>query len=521
MSRLTPELLALLLVAACGGDPSGASDCQALTEAVARDACWAARLSEASLPATERLALAQRIEDAELRDLALAEVAPGLGLDACQAIQDPLLRDGCSTRARRPHLSIPEPAASTTVRTEEAPVLDGAALRAMERGKEACQDVPEGLRDHCLQRQALAEEPALGWALCTAMGDPDQRGDCDAAQGTRLGAAGDAVLAARICASTPDASWRDECFFRTSEALPLTTLAAKAEACERAGRFRDECFRHLVQAAAQAGTLRGRFGDLAETLEGLDQDWNDLAAVLPADADVAWHHFLFAYEAYHALLGTAAQHERLASAAVTGERLLANQEALPWWRDCAQQLCVRTRLEASGAALAGLDEILAPCPRTPDAPRLDESAAVFPGGDTPVRYRQVAISEVPAPLWPGSGCAPGGDARQAIVGLWALEPLPWAQSTTALDQALRHPATSVRAYALDMAEHKAFFWHRDDDTGGSWLAERLATVTTNDPHPPIRARAGVLVAGLEAGERPARWAMAAEGACSAAAPTDE
>ena len=252
----------------------------------------------------------------------------------------------------------------------------------------------------------------------------------------------------------------------------------------------EESQRVIAAELPEAGELVERFVAHAES-----QDLAELEEALPTGSDLDWYRFLFGYEGYHALLSAAAQHGSLDAVATAGHDGLDDATRRSWWRDCALKLCVRTHLEAGGGAPSGLTDALAPCQPGRSAPAGPPETPLFPAGPTPSSYRQLAISEVPAPLWPGSGCAVEADARTAIAVLWALEVLPWTQTTAVLDEALDNPAAAVRVYALDMAEHKAFFWHRDDPQGSAWLAERLGAVATSDPRPPIRERAAVLEIG--------------------------
>ncbi len=202
--------LALTTVAACQQGAPEDADCAALPGSDDRDRCWAEQVSSAALPAPNLLAAARHIQDPELRDLALADAAPGLGLDACQAIRDPVLREGCSTRARRPHLDIPEPAGAVEKPGGATLELDPAASDALTKAQDICEDVPGGLVDLCLQREARREDATVAWALCTGIRDPDLRGDCDASQATRLGETSRGELASRVCSATPVATWRGE-----------------------------------------------------------------------------------------------------------------------------------------------------------------------------------------------------------------------------------------------------------------------------------------------------------------------
>jgi hypothetical protein len=511
MTRSLPLALPLLALA-CGQPQPAKVDCTALTGEPA-DRCWAERALDPQRDPQQHHAAALRIEDEALRDLALAQAAQGQGVDACDPIRDMVLRKSCQTRNRRPHLDIPEPPEHSAGRAPSAlPPHGEPEAQAAARAQQHCDPQPEGVRDLCLQQRAGAEPVALGWYVCTGIRDPDLRGDCFAQAATLLGQADQPELATGVCAAIDDPRWRGECQFRLSEALPLTRVDVAAQACLGALGFEDECLKHLIQRQAQASALRARFGSASETMAGMAQDLEGLRGAIDPRPEEAWLRRLYWYEAFHALLAEALQGGRLAAVAPQGDTVLDGDPRQEPWRDCATKLCAYT---------------LAQQPGVPDLDALRQGigrCAYGPGGDEPTptllaptapasRFGELATSEVPAPIQPGAGCDLDPPTRATIAALWGLEQLAWDHSRALVDQALAHPEPTVRAYTLDMAEHKAFFWQRQDRDGQRWLTGRLATVAQGDPSAPIRQRATVLVEALEAGERPGRWAFQASGVC--------
>jgi hypothetical protein len=507
-----PTLTALLgaFALACSGDPS---DCEAL-EGAARDGCLAERVVALAGDPARALAEAQRIQERATRDLALAHVAHEHGLGDCEAITGAVLRQSCLTVARRPHLKIPEPGepAQATTATPAGPSLEPSQRARVTTAAMACADLEPSLGDACLRREAGGLDPELAWMLCLEVGDARLRGDCLAETASQLAERSQGTLSLEVCEHGTPGLWQDECFFRASEAMPVRG-AERAQACERAGRFQDECLRHLIQARAQAGVQRARFGSFAETLGGLERDLEEL---LPLLGDgVEGQQRLFWYEAFHALLGQAHGRGQLEPVMSLGRAALAGDPRAIWWEDCALQIGMRVWY-ALQPAPGGMDDFEAaalwllshPTGGDPEqAPLLVEI-----GGGGPAV--ELAISEVPAPLAPETGCRPDAAARRAILALWSLEPASFPRSRLALGQALQQEALTVRVYALDMAEHKAFFWHRDDELGLAWLGDALAAVERDDPHPALRERAGVLRAGLASRQRPGRWALASEAVCA-------
>jgi len=453
---------------------------------------------------------AAEIQDTRLRDLLLSQVAHRAGLDGCEAIQDRPLRQACLVRARRPHLDIPEPSQAGDQPSRPPEISQGARSAAQN-----CERRSPGLLDACLLSRSIRADPLEAGSLCQAMVDEANRGDCLAQLATRLGAAGEATQGSSLCQGAPAGLWHAECFFRLAEELPLAALPAKVQACSSAGRFADECLRHLLQQQASAGSLRARFGSLQETLLGMEQDRDELLGLLPDPGLLPRRERLFWYEGFHALLAEAAQRDQLGPITSQGLSLLRDDPRGLWWWDCALQLCVRSQLQqrsGTGDPL-GLSGLLALCPDPVAAQGPLPTPAFASPSAPPERLAKLAISEVPAVLEPTAGCTLDAVGRQSVLALWGLEVLPWAVSRLALEQALVHSQLPVRAYALDMAEHKAFYWERDDHQGWSWLAGQLRSVADSDPHPALRARAALLEEGLAQGQRPARWALEAEAVC--------
>lgn len=511
MTRSSLHALPLLALA-CGQPTAPTSDC-ASVQGEAADRCWADRALDPGLDPQQHHHAALRIQDEALRDLALAQAAQGMGVDACDPIRDPVLRVSCQTRNRRPHLDIPEPPEHSAGRQQRAlPPHGEPEAEAAARAEQACEDQPQRLRDLCLQRQAGAEPVAQGWYVCTAIDDPDLGGDCFAQAATRLGGADLPQLATGVCAAIGDARWRGECQFRLSEALPLARIDVAAQACIGALGFEDECLKHLIQRQAQASALRARFGTAPETMAGMGQDLALLEPAIAAQPAASWLRQLYWYEAFHALLAEALQQERLPQVAALGNAALTDDALLePWW-DCARKLCAYAH--ASQAGPGGLEALSDAADRCTMAAGGDTAQLSLLSPQAPAsRFGELATSEVPAPLQPGAGCTPDHPTRTAITALWGLEQLPWADSQASVQQALAHPEPSVRAYTLDMAEHKAFFWQRQDREGQRWLAQQLTTVAQQDPQPAIRQRAAVLAQALDAGERPGRWAFHSSGVC--------
>jgi len=506
---VTPILAAVLLAVvlpAC----NGAQDCSE-RQGEPADRCWAERATDASLTGEQRHQAALEVGEPALRDLAIAQAATGLGLDACDPISDPQLRDSCQARTRRPHLDIPEPPEHAAGHTPTALGVDAPDQRAaIERAETACAGLPSGLVDLCKQRQASQEDATVGWVVCTTITDPDLQGDCSAQAATRLGAAEQAVQAAAVCGALEDPRWRGECSFRTSEALPLSRLEDSAEACIEALGFEDECFEHLVQRKAQSAALRARFGDADETMSGMASDLERLDRALGSRPAAPWLRRLFWYEAFHALLAQAHYQQRLGEVITQGQAALEGDPRGSIWADCATKLCARARAEtADSTAPMGLDALAAPCgllQGEPPSPTLLPSAGTGRGS--------LATSEVPAPIQPAAGCEISPDARTVIAALWGLEQLDWAHSQPQVELALAHSEPTVRAYTLDMVEHKAFFWQRQDRSGQLWLAQRLEALAQEDPSHPIQQRASVLATALTDGERPGRWAFHSSGMCA-------
>jgi hypothetical protein len=504
------SVLLLLIGAACGGEAPQGQGCAQLAGEEA-DRCWADRATDPELEAEARQAAALRIQDPALRDLALVQSSPSLGYEACDAIQDRLSREACRQRTRRPHLDIPEPPEhSQDASGPPLPLDEPATRQARDRAELACGEQPEALRGPCLQRAASREEPSLSWVACTLIEELDLRGDCAAQAATRLGAAEEAALLTRLCGSLDDPRWRGECRFRGSEALPLSQLEAAAEICAQAEGFADECLKHLIQRQAQAASLRAMFGDVEETIAGMVLDLERLEPTLEAQPEAAWLRRLYWYEAFHALLVHAHDQGRLADLIPLGRALLGTDPRGEIWLDCAGKLCALERAaRADPGSPPDLQALIAPCGSAP------------PRGDGPLlapfeaRQGSVATSEVPAPLQPAAGCDLSLETRRVLVALWGLEQLDWARSQAQVEQALAHPEATVRAYTLDMVEHKAFFWQRQDREGQDWLAQRLVTLAEADPSEPIQRRAAVLSEALQAGERPGRWAFHSSGVCGA------
>jgi hypothetical protein len=489
-----------LLVLACGGGPAPSQDCSSL-EGEPADHCWADRALDPTLDPQQHHAAALRVQDPALRDLALAQAAQGMGVDACDPILDPVLRVSCQTRNRRPHLDIPEP-----------PEHSAGRAQAAAQAQQHCAIQPEGLRDLCLQRQAGQEPIERGWFVCTVIQDPDLRGDCAAQAATLLGAADRPALATGVCAAIEDTRWRGECQFRLSEALPLARVDVAAQACIAALGFEDECLKHLIQRQAQASALRARFGSAGETMAGMTQDLELLGGALEGQPADAWLRRLYWYEAFHALLAEALQQGRLAEVAPQGDAVLHEDPRQDLWRDCATKLCAYALAQGSEVPdLASLRRGVGRCARGKVGP--EQAATLLPPTAPASRFGELATSEVPAPIQPAAGCTLDPHTRATIAALWGVEQLAWAYSEALVSEALAHPEPAVRAYTLDMVEHKAFFWQRQDRDGQRWLAGRLVTVAQSDASPPIRERAAVLAQALEAGERPGRWAFHSSGVC--------
>ena len=514
-SHTTAPLLALLLAWGCDSGSSTQRSCESL-DAPERDRCLADRAMDPALSPQDHHAAALGIQDPELRDLALAQAATGLGLDACDPIQDPLLRSSCQARTRRPHLDIPEPPEhSAGLQASTQLSLSEAEREAQAQASRACADQPAGLRDLCLQRQAGREQALLSWVACTDIQDDALRGDCAAQAATRLGAAEHTELATKVCASLEDPRWRGECLFRLSEAMPLAQVEASAQACLSALGFEDECLKHLIQRQAQASALRARFGTAQETMAGMALDLGRLDSAIDTQPAAPWLRDLFWYEAFHALLAEALQQDRLANVAALGNHALAGDGRLDTWMDCSAKLCSRAAAQqAEPLDLAALVEVAARC--TDVAGGVTAPISLLSPSAPGSRFGELATSEVPAPIQPASGCGLYRGARTTIAALWGLEQLDWAHSQQPVEQALAHPDATIRAYTLDMVEHKAFFWQRQDRGGQQWLAQRLHALAQDDPSQPIRERAAVLATALDAGERPGRWAFHSAGVCGGA-----
>jgi hypothetical protein len=506
-ARPLPVLLLLCTTACWGGEPAP-QDCATLTGEEA-DGCWAERATDPGLGVELRQRAALRIQDPSLRDLALLQSAHQLGEDACEAIQDRSSREACRQRTRRPHLDIPEPPEHSRTRPRDALPLDApGAPQARARAEQACGEQPAALRGPCLQRAASREEPGLSWVACALIADPDLGGDCAAQAASRLGAAEEVELLAGLCGSLDDPRWRGECRFRGSEALPLSQLEAAARSCAQAEGFADECLKHLIQRQAQAAALRAMFGDAEETFAGMALDLERLEATLEAQPEAAWLRRLYWYEAFHALLVHAHDQGRLSSLIPQGVALLGTDPRAEIWRDCAGKLCALERaVAAEPGSPPDLEALAAPCGEVSPAGR----GALLEAFEA--RQGSVATSEVPAPLQPGARCTVSAPTRRILVALWGLEQLGWDRSRAPVASALDHPEAIVRAYTLDMVEHKAFFWQRQDLAAQRWLVQRLATLAEKDPSEPIRQRAAVLGEALAAGERPGRWAFHSSGVC--------
>ncbi len=507
--------LALILAQGCSGESEEPLDC-GTRSGERSDRCWAERAVDAELEVQDRHQAALRIQDPTLRDLALSTVAPSLGVDACDTIHDTMLRRSCQARTRRPHLDIPEPdrpVAALPTPTPTLSVQGAEELEAIRRTEEACDPLPSGLQDPCRQQRVDSEPPSLCWVPCTLVQDDDLRGDCAARAATRLGIAELPELAAAVCATLEDPRWRGECSFRTSEALPLNRPGDCVTACTQALGFEDECRKHLVQRHAQATVLRARFGHADDVLFGLTTEGSTLSEALADQPDAAWLARLYWYEAFHALLAEALQHERLEATIAAGGPTLATREREGPWRDVATKLCAyHAARQGSLDSLEALRARVTACTEAVDTP--EESDSLLPSQAPRSRFGELTTSEVPAPIQPRAGCELTPDTRRDITALWGLEQLPWSQSEALVERALAHPEPAARAYTLDMVEHKAFFWQRQDREGQLRLAERLTTQAQDDPSAPVRERAAILAQALEAGERPGRWAFHASGVCA-------
>jgi len=497
-------LFILSVGSACGLEPL-ARDCLSLT-AEARDECLADEALTLVDTPDAALERASQIESTATRDLVLSHLARTHGTGSCDGITDRVLRESCSTLAQRPHLSIPEPTDA------EAP----AAEARVPQTSGACGTLPQALTDACLRREAGRGEPGQARDACLGIASLDLRGDCLADTAVRLANTGAPQQAADLCALAPAGPWQDECFFRLSEATPIRQLEPRSNLCKQAGRYRDECQRHLIQASAHAGALRARFGSLDETLEGLALDLEAMVSLLePEQRSPAAQ--LFWYEAFHVMLGEAAQRSSLPELGSMGRAALVGDPRAPWWTDCWIAVGVRTWMIDQPAPEPGVGADLDQLQGHADAmlmgapERSAADAPLFVGpGPTPPPYPNLAIGEVPSPLT--LGCPLDSDARQAIRALWGLEILPFGPSINAFEGASRHRDVAVRAYALDMLEHKVFFWQRDDpdrDRAAIWLSR----TSENDPSPAIRARAANLAEGLQADERPGRWALSRDTIC--------
>ncbi len=516
--RPSALLIAVALYLGCDGE-TPALDCGS-QEGEASDHCWAERAADTSLDTQARHQAAQRVQDATLRDLALSTVAPSLGVDACDTIHDTMLRRSCQARARRPHLDIPEPDRAPRALPGPALTVQDAQERAAHtRAQEACEPLPDALRGPCYKRHVDLEPATLCWVPCTLIEDGDARGDCASHAATRIGVAERPELAAALCGSLEDARWRGECNFRASEALPLSRLGDALDACERALGFEDECRRHLVQRQAQAAALRARFGDAGETLQGMSGDADALLHALGAQPEAAWLQRLYHYEAFHALLAEALQQRRLEAVIAAGGAALDEGDPRRGpWRDVAGKLCAYDAARAG--ELTDLDSLRDRVRACAFAPVPAEAlATLLPSQGPRSRFGELTTSEVPAPIQVGAPCAMTADTRALNAALWGIEQLPWSASEALVREALVHPEPTVRAYAMDMAEHKAFFWHRDDREARARLAARLAQLAQDDPSAPIRARAAVMAEALAAGTRPARWAFHSTDVCAATPPT--
>jgi hypothetical protein len=145
-------------------------------------------------------------------------------------------------------------------------------------------------------------------------------------------------------------------------------------------------------------------------------------------------------------------------------------------------------------------------PPTRNTATLDAAHAPLlpPAPRGPSRYPKVRIGEVPPPLG-NAACALDASERGALVALWAAEGAAWQRSAGLLAAALAHPSTVVRAQAVDVAEWKAFFHHQDDGAALSEVRAALARAAAADPDPRIRARAALVVGGIDSRTRPGRW----------------
>jgi hypothetical protein len=499
----------------CG--PEALPACEAL-EGVAADQCRAAGAE--ALFATDpdaAFAMALRIADGGLRDLAISAGVRATGRDFCDQIGADELRRACQTSANRPHLRYEGGKAGASAPAALSGVAADLASRCGERGS--------GLWDACVFQAALGSgDPAAARALCGAVGDEATRGDCFA----RL--AEGAADPAEVCDLISGEKWRNECYFRASEALdgaPEGNRAAEAAAlCAKAGFYADQCYTHLVDRAVVDEVDASHSGSFAEAVAGLERLEG---ALLP----LVHHPSLppgplrqtFWLEALHALVTEAGSRGALDSWRGLGAVFPAEDVRRALFDDLWGVLWVRLRLQEQvrrgedAGGLSRLQSFLDEPPKT--SPQAPGSAPLVPpsldatakGYDTPtlasIRSQaplavRFPTGTAPWPLDPEAPCRLSADERRAVVALWALAPFPWELCEQAVRDGLAHGSDAVEAYAADLVGDKALVW-LNRDPAPPWAVEALRRVHGRAA-PRAQRVADALARGQPAGGSGAPWA---------------
>jgi hypothetical protein len=467
-----------------------------------QDACWAEAAVQATDASAVRSALAT-VRDPRTRDLAwLTAVRAGHPI-GCEGLLERSLRDACRDLVARPHLGIGARAADAG---EDAAGHASVAVGAAGRDP-SCAAVEPALADACAVRLAAGRTGSAALSTCATIADRVLAAECVTRAAAALGASGELPHAQAACASIVDDLWVAECRFRVSEEAS-GTVTARADLCREAGRFRDECTFHLVRREAGRGAAVAERVSLDATVLELERA---AAETVPAAAAVSGQQHaalarLFWHEAAFALFLAAAERGVLIGAPVFPPlgRAPDGTDRATAFDDVRAMLTVRLALEDASRPAPTM--LAASIPEEPSTPTLDPGHAPLlpPAPRGPNRYPKVRIGEVPPPLG-NAACPVDAPERAALVALWAAEGAPWPRSAGLLEAALAHPSTVVRAQAVDVAEWKAFFHHADDGAALSEVRAALARAAAADPDARIRARAALVVQGVDSRTRPGRW----------------
>ena len=123
--------------------------------------------------------------------------------------------------------------------------------------------------DRELYLRSLEASPAEARELCGAITEAELRSECRSEAADRAVAAGELETARLLCVETDVGRWKDECFFRISDAIELVGREAQ-EFCLQAGRFRTDCVAHALfrelLAATDLPAEEGRENELGAAL---------------------------------------------------------------------------------------------------------------------------------------------------------------------------------------------------------------------------------------------------------------